>query len=187
MKKKKYIIFLIVFIAMLGGGVTAYNYLSGRISISGTVNGQSQPHKETAPHITVTDFDGNKVKLSDFKGKPVVINFWTTWCGPCRSELAAFDMLYKEYGEKINFMMIDLTDGSRDTPETVKAYVSDNGYSFPVFFDTQADAAKTYNVFSIPHTVLIGSKGKIETTNIGAISEETLRSSIEKMIEGDKK
>ena len=91
--------------------------------------------KNTAPDFTVLDKDGNTVRLSEKFGKPIVINFWATWCPPCKQELPDFDKLCKEYGDRVVFMMVNLTDGYRDTVDGTKRFVSGKGYTFPVYFD----------------------------------------------------
>ncbi len=131
--------------------------------------------KNTAPDFTVLDKDGNTVRLSEKFGKPIVINFWATWCPPCKQELPDFDKLCKEYGDRVVFMMVNLTDGYRDTVDGTKRFVSGKGYTFPVYFDTKDNAASAYNVSSIPQTTFIDAKGNIYTTRIGAMNEATLR------------
>ena len=150
-------------------------------STEGTTSGKKPDvtediKKNTAPDFTVLDKDGNTVRLSDKFGKPVVINFWATWCPPCKQELPDFDKLSKEYGDRIVFMMVNLTDGYRDTVDGTKRFVSGKGYTFPVYFDTKDNAASAYNVSSIPQTTFIDAKGNIYTTRIGAMNEATLRS-----------
>ena len=150
-------------------------------STEGTTSGKKPDvtediKKNTAPDFTVLDKDGNTVRLSDKFGKPVVINFWATWCPPCKQELPDFDKLCKEYGDRVVFMMVNLTDGYRDTVDGTKRFVSGKGYTFPVYFDTKDNAASAYNVSSIPQTTFIDAKGNIYTTRIGAMSEATLRS-----------
>lgn len=93
------------------------------------------PNKNTAPDFPVLDADGNTVRLSDMFGKPVVINFWATWCPPCKRELPDFDRLCREYGDRVVFMMVNLTDGRRDTVDGTKKFVSEKGYTFPVYFE----------------------------------------------------
>ena len=78
------------------------------------------PDKNTAPDFTVLDANGKRIRLSDNFGKPIVINFWATWCPPCKRELPDFDKLCKEYGDKVVFMMVNLTDGRRDTVDGTK-------------------------------------------------------------------
>lgn len=143
------------------------------------------PNKNTAPDFPVLDADGNTVRLSDMFGKPVVINFWATWCPPCRSELPAFDKLYRQYGNEVSFMMIDLTDGYRETVEGVKKFISENGYTFPVYYDTEGSAAEAYNVSSIPFTVAVGRNGNIVGTHLGAMSEAALEKLIKTVKEAE--
>ena len=149
-------------------------------STEGTTSGKKPDvtediKKNTAPDFTVLDKDGNTVRLSEKFGKPIVINFWATWCPPCKQELPDFDKLCKEYGDRIVFMMVNLADGYRDTVDGTKRFVSGKGYTFPVYFDTKDNAASAYNVSSIPQTTFIDAKGNIYTTRIGAMNEATLR------------
>lgn len=149
-------------------------------STEGTTSGKKPDvtediKKNTAPDFTVLDKDGNTVRLSDKFGKPIVINFWATWCPPCKQELPDFDKLSKEYGDRVVFMMVNLTDGYRDTVDGTKRFVSGKGYTFPVYFDTKDNAASAYNVSSIPQTTFIDAKGNIYTTRIGAMNEAMLR------------
>ena len=149
-------------------------------STEGTTSGKKPDVTEdikkiTAPDFTGLDKDGNPVRLSEKFGKPIVINFWATWCPPCKQELPDFDKLCKEYGDRVVFMMVNLTDGYRDTVDGTKRFVSGKGYTFPVYFDTKDNAASAYNVSSIPQTTFIDAKGNIYTTRIGAMNEATLR------------
>ena len=133
------------------------------------------------PDFQVLDMDGKTVSLSSKSGKPVIINFWATWCGPCRSELASFDELYQKYGDTVEFMMVNLTDGARDTEEGVKSFIEENGYTFPVYLDTSFEAANGYGIYSIPMTVLVRSDGTISDTHIGAMDKETIEGYIKNL------
>ncbi len=135
-----------------------------------------------APDFTVYDADGNAVHLSDFAGQPVVLNFWATWCGPCKSELPGFDAVYQEYGGEVAFLMVNLTDGARETVEGVSAFIAQNGYTFPVYYDTAMDAADTYGIRSIPATALINADGEIVGAQVGAVIEDSLRSAVLSML-----
>lgn len=138
--------------------------------------------KNTAPDFTVFDKDGKPVRLSEMFGRPVVINFWATWCPPCKREMPDFDKLYKEYGDRVVFMMINLTDGYRDTVDGTKRFVSGKGYTFPVYFDTQDSGGSAYHIVSIPQTVFIDTNGNVYKTHIGAMSEATLRLYIDALL-----
>ena len=131
-----------------------------------------------APDFTVEDIEGNKYKLSDFRGKPVIVNFWASWCGPCKMEMPDFEELYKEYGNSINFLMVNMTDGYKETKEKASKYISDSEYTFPVYYDTATEAAYAYGVSSIPATFLIDSEGYPVVYGVGALDKETLLSGI---------
>ena len=107
---------------------------------------------------------------------------WATWCAPCRSELADIDEAYKTYGDKIEFMMINLTDGSSETVEGVRAFVEENGYTFPVYYDSDESAALAYGVGSIPTTVLIGPDGSYLHTQIGAMSADPIETLMQTLL-----
>lgn len=135
-----------------------------------------------APDFTVYDAEGNEVHLSDFAGKPVVLNFWASWCGPCKSELPAFENVWQEFGGDIEFLMVNLTDGVSETVDGVSKFVSKNGFTFPVYFDTAQNAAYTYGVTSIPATALISAEGEIVAAQVGAVSEDSLRNAVLSML-----
>lgn len=136
----------------------------------------------TAPDFKFLNMDGEEVHLSDYFGKPVVLNFWATWCGPCQMEMPYFDTAYKKYSENINFLFIDLTDGSRDTVESAKTFVDEKGFSFPIGFDTEYDGAYTYAVSSIPMTFFIDKDGVIQAYQIGTIDEGVLNEQLELLV-----
>ena len=95
----------------------------------------TQPIEHLAPDFTVYDANGNPVKLSDFIGKPVVLNFWASWCPPCKSEMPDFQEVYQELGGQVQFLMVNTTVS--DTMADAKAFIQSMGYTFPVFYDTQ--------------------------------------------------
>lgn len=135
-----------------------------------------------APDFAVLDKDGNTVRLSDFRGKPVVLNFWATWCPPCKQELPDFNQAAETYKDEVVFLMVNLTDGQRDTVASVKAFVADNGYTFPVYFDTAYSAANAYRVSSIPTTYFINAKGEAVNYKVGMVSAAELENGIKGLV-----
>lgn len=182
MKNKVWIIIAVTFVAIMILAVVLYPKLSEKYSTDEKPNNASFENVVQADDFTVYDSEMNKVKLSDYFGKPIVINFWTSWCGPCKSELPAFDVMYEKYGDEVVFMMINLTDGYNETVNGVKEFVLDSGYSFPVYYDIEYNASNTYGVRSIPQTVLINADGSLYDTRVGAMSEVVLENYIKQMI-----
>lgn len=141
---------------------------------------ESKPERTEpqAADFIVYDAEGNQVKLSDFIGKPIVLNFWASWCGPCQHEMPAFQQKYLEHGNEVQFLMINLT-GGRETVNTATTFINGKGYTFPVYFDTSYSASNAYNVYSIPTTYFIDADGYIIANAIGAISAQTLQQGID--------
>ena len=205
MKKKiGWIAGVLALVALIGGASVLYNKYSNKVESSQLMKENSSQaeiqteaeeggeHTEEAeveyvmaPDFTVYDAEGNEVKLSDFIGKPTVVNFWASWCGPCQIEMPDFDEMYKEFGEEVNFLMVNMTDGSRETADAAAKFVEDAGYAFPIYYDTKMNAAMTYGVNSLPSTYFIDAEGHAVTRAQGIINAEVLQYAIE-MISGEK-
>jgi len=140
----------------------------------GDDSSDSELELEAAPDFTVYDADGNPHKLSDLKGKPVVLNFWASWCGPCKSEMPDFNETFKEYDGKVEFMMVNLTDGEVETVESARNFIHMMEYTFPVYYDTDIDAAGKYGITSIPTTFFIDADGNLVAHATGAIDKDLL-------------
>ncbi len=137
--------------------------------------------KESAPttdfaDFTVYDYKNNKVTLSDklAEGKPVIFNYWTTWCPYCLEEMPDFEDVYKEYRDRVSFMMIDVNGGGNDTIPEAKKYIEEMGYTFPVYFDTDLSAAYAYGVGSFPTTGIIDTEGNLYYCQAGTLTKDRL-------------
>ena len=122
---------------------------------------------EEAPGFTLEDLEGNKVSLEDYRGKIVLLNFWATWCPPCREEMPDLDKIYKEQKDN-DFVVLAVNGG--EAKEDVKKFIDDNGYSFPVLLDTDINVNFTYNVAFIPTSYMLDKEGKIRAIKSGAMS-----------------
>lgn len=179
MKKSYWIIMLVIMALVFVGAYFTYQHLSETIGDdligSQTPGNDTQQEAQTvqAPDFTVYDGAGNPVKLSDFVGKPIVLNFWASWCGPCKSEMPEFQQVFEELDGKVQFLMVNAT-GGRETVETAKDFIEKSGYTFPVFYDTDGKASTVYAVTALPTTFFIDSEGNVVTWAKGAISGDML-------------
>jgi len=136
-----------------------------------------------APDFTVFDGDGNEVKLSDFVGKPVIVNFWASWCGPCKSEMPAFQQAWETYGDKVQFLLINLTDNNQETVASAQSFLAGTEYTFPVYFDTALSGAMAYGVVGIPATYFVDEDGFLIAGANYALNYETLEYGISLILE----
>ena len=135
-----------------------------------------EPKKELtnpAPNFTVLDYNGNQVQLSDYIGKPIVLNFWATWCGYCKLEMPDFERARQENPDVL-FLMVNATDGEYETVDSAKAFIESNGYGFEVVFDTMEQAQSAYHITGFPTTYFIDEVGNLVAYARGAISYNTL-------------
>jgi len=128
---------------------------------------------ETAPDFTLPDLTGNEIPLADHTGKPLIINFWTTWCGICVHELPLFEEFYERYGDQVDFLAVC----SGTSPEKAKELVEENNLTFPVLYDEGRVVAGVYQpprprdkrrVIAFPFTVFVDETGTVIYAKIGA-------------------
>jgi len=117
-----------------------------------------------APNFQLENLEGKLVNLWDFRGKVVFLNFWTTWCPPCRMEMPEMEIIYQDYRAKgLEILAVNL----REDREIVKAFMDLGGFSFPVLLDFEVRVGKDYQIFSLPTTFLLDYEGKIKEVFIG--------------------
>lgn len=193
MKNKKWLgIGVMLFAVLIVGASILYNAMKDKVEdnsfqmegensddVDDTDENNTDSENIAAPDFTMTDKDGNEVKLSNFSGKPIVLNFWASWCGPCQMEMPDFEEMYKTYGKEVQFVMVNMTDGSQETVESAAQFITEKGYTFPVYYDTKMEGAYYYSVYSLPTTYFIDAQGYVSASNKGMISGENLQKGIE--------
>ena len=189
-KRVWFIIGLFAFIVFISGAKVLYDRFGSEYETDNiaetqqteTESGDAE-QKIQAPDFTAIDMDGNEVSLSDFVGKPVVVNFWASWCGPCKMEMPDFNEIYHEYGDEVVFMMVNMTDGGQETLESAKEFINSQPYDFPVYFDVNMEAAIAYGVSAIPMTFFIDAEGNVVTYALSMLDAATLEKGIEMILE----
>ena len=182
----KMVLLVLIFVALLLGAKRLYDTLGSQVQMDtlGTQAAEenAEPAKETAPDFTVYDIDGNAYTLSDFWGKPVILNFWATWCGYCQVEMPDFEEKFQQYGEAVHFLMLNVTDGAQETVEKASAFIAENGYTFPVYYDTDLSAASAYNTSGLPVTYFLDAEGNFVAWQQGMLTAETLQTGIDMLL-----
>ena len=187
MQNKKGVIVLIAGLVILLLGASAlYTQLRKNLTppeqLAVQTTDATQP-LDKAVDFKVYDANGKPVKLSDYFGKPIVLNFWASWCGPCQSEMPDFQKAYQELGDSVQFLMVNMTDGQRETVEKAGEFISGKGYTFPVLYDTDSHAALVYGVYSLPTTIFIDAQGNLIAQATGALDAANLQKGIDMILQ----
>lgn len=195
-EKKRLIYIIIVFVALIAIGGVSYKYLSNKYSKDeienqmpkqGSIGNESNNNINNvtkAPDFTVYNEEGKAVKLSDYKGKKaVVVNFWASWCPPCKYEMPYFQKAKDKYkGKEVEILMVNLTDGSRETKKTALEFMKESKYNMNVLFDTELNAAKIYGIQALPRTLFIDKDGNLVNDHTGLITQDMLDDNIDDLI-----
>jgi peroxiredoxin len=131
-----------------------------------------------APDFTLFSLDGKAMKLSELKGKKVILNFWATWCPPCKAEMPHMQSFYEEEKDHhVIILAVNLTTSEKNKAN-VEKFVKENGITFPVLLDSQGEIGNVYQAFTIPTSYVIDSNGVIQQKIIGPISKEMMKDMI---------
>ena len=159
--------------ALLALGLTNRSSPTGR-------SGATRIHKP-APPINISLYNGGGISPERYAGKPVVVNFWASWCGPCRQEAPLFERLWREYGERgVVFIGVNIQDAHADA----RAYLSEFGITYPNGYDEGGRISVDYGVIGIPVTFFINREGIVERRWVGAVREAKLRLWIDELARG---
>ncbi len=131
----------------------------------------SVPSSGSAPIFTLKDLDGAEVRLADLQGAVVVLNFWATWCGPCRAEIPELSAFAQAHPDVI---LLGISVDERLTAPAVKRHAERLGVTYRVLHDPNGDASDLYRVHTLPTTVVIDAEGNIQATHMGTVTKRGL-------------
>ncbi len=127
----------------------------------------------TAPDFTLTTLDGEQVALSDFEGQPVVINFWASWCAPCRFEMPELAEKYEDFSSA-GLIILGVNVTSQDSIDGARQFVEDYSIPFPIVLDVEGIVEELYTASSTPTTIFVDRTGKIVARHFGPMSSEEI-------------
>jgi peroxiredoxin len=135
-----------------------------------------------APDFTLDLLGGGKVSLSDLRGKVVLVNFWTSWCPPCRLEMPAIEKTYRSYKD-IGFVVIGLNLTAQDSEQAAAGFVKEIGVTFPIALDRDNAIGNLYRVTALPTSYFIDRNGVIRSVVVGGpMSEALIQSKVEELL-----
>ncbi len=155
-------------------------FLAALVANKAVAAQESEAEKITAPAWELNDLDGKQIKLSDFKGKVVILNFWATWCAPCRVEIPGFVALQKKYGDK-GLAMIGVSVDEQG-PDVVKEFVKQFQMTYPVVIGNEKIVEAYGGIDGIPTTFVIDREGQIVGKHIGYEDQETFEKEIQSLL-----
>ena len=187
--KSKYLwIGIIVIVAIVGGIFVAFNAPSGSSDVGAVAgeggSGSLEPAPiagHPAPDFTLSTLDGEQVSLSDFRGQPVIINFWATWCGPCRIEMPEFQEAFSEH-ESDGLVVLGVNLTERDSVNAVPAFLEEFGLTFPVVLDADGDVANTYKVFGQPASIFVDQNGDVHQVFYGPVNKAFIDARVSELL-----
>lgn len=182
-------ILIVMGLLMFVKGVTTPKYIQDspktNVTSEEALPMEDEQEKTLAPNFTLVDQYGNTHTLSDYKGKVVFLNFWATWCPPCKAELPDIEEIYKEYGmneEEVVILGITFPNMDKEvSKEGIIDFIEENEYTFPVVFDESGQLAYQYYITGFPMTFLINKEGSVEGYVSGMMTKEMMKQIIEEL------
>lgn len=173
MKSKGNIIWIVVILAV---GIYLFPSIKNRMAFAGN----KPALYEMAPEFSLKDLSGKNVRLSDYKGKVVLVNFWASWCPPCKMEIPGFQKVYAAYKDR-GFTIVGIS-----TDDVSQSFIKDMGMTYPVVMADDKVIRDYGNIYSIPTSFLVGRDGRIIKKVMGMYFESSLKSDLENALKGRK-
>ncbi len=135
---------------------------------------------QVAPNFSLETLTGETLRLSDFRGRPVLLNFWTSWCPPCRTEMPELQKVQEALGDQVVILAVNLLY-QEDRLEDVHAFVRELGLTFPILLDRDGRVATDYRVVSLPASFFVDPEGKIYLVQVGPMTQPFIRGILREM------
>jgi peroxiredoxin len=180
--KLKPIIIIFIFALLVGGAIyTAQKDNKQERNTAPAENNSGLNEGSKAPDFTLKTLDGQETSLKDYRGKKVILNFWATWCPPCKAEIPEMQRFYKEYHSKnVEILAVNLAY-SETKPEKINDFVKDYGITFPILLDEKNTIGKQFRAVSIPTSYFIDEKGTIKKLHVGPMDYEFIKKEVNEM------
>lgn len=180
--KLKPVLIIIIFALLIGLALyTAQNDKDEADNAPVTEKNTGLKPGSTAPDFTLNALDGKQISLTDYRGKKVILNFWATWCPPCREEMPEMQRFYKEYEQQdVEILAVNL-EYSETKPEKIRDFVKEYDLSFPIPLDERNTIGKQFRAVSIPTSYFIDERGIIQKMHIGPMDYEFMEDEINNM------
>ena len=176
-KKLSAIVTFALLVIVIVGGSIFYSNQKNKVETN-----NSDPNAIPAIDFNVQNTYGTNTYLSDFKdGKPIIINFWSSQCGPCVQEMPEFQRLYDDYKDEVHFLLIDCIGALGETKESGKRFIKTKGYTFPVYFDINQNAQGAYGITQFPTTYLINDNFEIIRGGVGKITYDVVSVALDEL------
>lgn len=173
------VVLLVVALAAAAYGLSNQNSATDNENLTPGVNDgvedASNEEPILAPDFTLKDLDGNTIRLSDYKGKYVFLNFWASWCGPCKAEMPDMEKIHQKYGDELVIVAVNIGESA----DVAKGFAEDYGLSFQILLDEKKEVASLYGVSGIPTSYFLDKEGNFASGFVGTLSYEMMEEAIE--------